>query len=327
MSAPRVPNARTMGAAFAGPEPEWVSYGTVSDDSPVTMDPDLGPLVGVVLQPSKVLVHCRVGMQSAGKGEGEYIPFVAGDEVVVVVPEGTPWAGPVIVGRLANANARFPLDSVAGQDPSKNNFAFKRTRTAWIHEVEGGFLVREATSGAFLQLEASAGNVTMSTGKGDALQLTSSGVSYQSADAKKILQLDADNGRFRAQVDDALLLVASTSAGRSALVVPGTFSFSAAAQPAAEHVATTESVVNLVSQILAAFAAANPGPITGAALAGYLAAGTQATGVTAAALAPLHPLVAAAIQGAFATATQKPAGVPGLGQSLPGIGCAGLLAG
>jgi hypothetical protein len=36
---------------------------------------------------------------------------------------------------------------------------------------------------------------------------------------------------------------------------------------------------------------------------------------------------AGAVAGGFALAAQKPPGVPGLGQSAPGLGCVGLLAG
>jgi hypothetical protein len=323
-------NSSTMGEAFAKPgmdTRDWLSYGTVSDDTPVTMDPDMGPLVGVVLQPSKIEVRSRVLMQSAGKGEGEYIPFVSGDEVLVAIPEGHPWSGTVILGRLTNSIDKFPTGSVAGQDASKNNFAFKRTRTAWIHEVEGGYLIREAKSGAFFQLDGTNGNVTIRDGSGGALQVTKSALAYQSADGKKVLQVDVDNGRFRAQVDDALMLMASTSQGKSALVVPGTYAVSSSAQPAAEHVATTEAVLNIVLSVLQALGTANPGPVLGATLTAPFLGTTAIAGLQLAAVTPLLPTVATAIQGAFALAQQKPPAVPSLGQLAPGIGCVGFRAG
>lgn len=306
----------------------WVSYGTVDDDEPVVMDPDLGPLVAVTLQPLNVSARCRVLMQSAGKGEAEYVPFVAGDEVLVALPEGSTWSAPCILGRLCNSIDKFPTGSVAGQDPSKNNFAFKRTRTAWIHEVEGGYLIREAVSGSFVQLDKG-GTVTLRDGSKGALQMSKDVFGYQSGDGKFLVQQDLGAKRFTAKVDDALLTIAasSSSSPASAVVAPGTFSISAGAQPANEHAVSTEAVVNLVLQILSALGTSIPAPITGAALVAWVTAGSAAAGVTAAAGMPLNPLVAAAIQGGFALMGQKPPGAPSVGQSLPGIGCPAIFVG
>lgn len=331
MSISRTGDYASMARAFSfpGSDPrEWLSYGTVSDEDPVEFDEEEGgPLVAVILQPSKIEIRCRVLMQSAGKGEGEYVPFVAGDEVLVALPEGSSWSGGVIMGRLTNGVDKFPIDSVAGQDPSQNNFAFKRTRSAYIHEVAGGYTLREATSGAFLQLTKD-GNVTIRDGSKGALQMSADVLGYQSGDGKHLLQIDLSGKRFTLQVNDALLMLAAgdASPSSSALVSPGSLSISAAAQPAAEHATTTEAVCNLIVQVLKALGTANPGPILGASLVG-VAPTVVAAAVPLAAVQPQDPLVGTAIFGMFSAATQKPAPVQALGQTLPGIGCAGVLMG
>lgn len=310
----------------------FIEEGTVCDgEDAVDFDEvdDLGgPSVWVNLQPSKITIKCRLLQTSAGKGEGEWSPFVEGDHVLVCFPRGTSKNGGIIIGRLNNSIDKFPGTNVAGQDPSGNTFAFKRQRTAFTHEIAGTYTVREATSGSFLTLDATTGNVTLKDGSNGALQLSADLFGYQSGDAKYLLQMDSSGKRFMVQVGDAMLrLAAGDSNPRSStLVSPGPFSVSANAQPAAEHVATTEAVFNILSYFLKALGTANPGPILGAVLGGA-ADGILAAAALLAAVGPLNPAIAGAVAGAFASALQKPPGVPGLGQASPGIGCAGFLVG
>jgi len=309
----------------------FIEEGTVCDgEDAVDFDDadDLGgPTVFVNLQPSKITVRCRLLQASAGKGEGEWTPFVEGDHVLVCFPRGTPKNGGIIVGRLNNSLDKFPAN-VAGQDPSGNTFAFKRQRTAFTHEIAGTYTVREANSGSFLTLDATTGNVTIKDGSNGALQLSADLFGYQSGDALYLLQLDTSGKRFMVQVGDAMFrLAAGTSNPRSStLVTPGPFSVSANAQPAAEHVATTEAVFNILSWFFKALGTANPGPILGAVLGGA-ADGILASAAAAAGVGPLNPAIGAAVAGIFAAAVQKPPGVAGTGQAQPGIGCAGFLTG
>lgn len=327
-----VPDVRTMAEAFsyAGIDPRvWFSFGTVDDEDPVAFDDDFGPIVGVTLQPSREQCVCRVAGFIAGKGEGQYMPFAAGDEVAVALPGGTSRAGGLIVGRMNNAIDAFPMDSVAGRDPKRNDFAFARHRTPYVHEAAGSYLVREAVSGAFVSL-ADGGTITLRDGQRAALQLSPDALTYQSGDGAHLLQLDVTAGRLTIKTGDAILTLSSSSASPevNSIAVPGALSLSALGAPAIEHVATVESVVNLIVNVLAQIAIQIPGPVVGAALGALVPTVTTAA-LAAAATAPQLPPVALAIVAALTAqgALGKPPGVPAQGQMKPGVGCAGLLAG
>lgn len=317
------------GMSYPGIDPRTellLSFGTVADEDPVVFDEDLGPVVSVNLQPSNILTRCRLAMQVAGAGEGEYTPFVEGDEVIVGVPRGSTWAGAVILGRLANSVDKFP-SGVGGQDATTNTFAFKRVRTAYTLEAAGAIFFREATSGAFVSIDK-LGVVTIRDGQGAALQISPDVFGYQSADATQLFQLATTDKRFTLQVEDALFVLASGSASpdTSALVTPSTLSVSTATQPAAERVLTTEAFCNILVQVLTLIGSSNPGPIFGAVLAA--SAPTAIAGALAlAAVSAQNPIIGAAIEGAFQTSTQKPPAVQGLGQTKPGIGCPGFIVG
>lgn len=314
---------------------QWVSFGLV-DEVPVDFDKDHGPLVSVILKPSEIEVTCRVSMQVGGNGEGEYYPFVEGDEVLVAVPGGNERGGCVIIGRLSNQRTPFPQTSVAGQDPSTNAFGFRRTKAPFITEADGPVMTRQAKSGAFLSLDE-AGTVTLANGEKSALQLSADALTIQSGDGKSILQLDVTGGRATLQSGDAVLTLASSTAvpGTSSIVAPNVLQFSTAGAPPAEHVITTEAVVNLVSGIFNALGVVLTGlgatPLTGAILGALYE--DPAFSIALATAIPLiaqrtqNPLVAAALVVAFNGVTSKPVPVPGLGQTSPGIGCTGLLAG
>ena len=289
--------------------------GTVSyETGAVRFDEDLGPLVDVVLQPSKGIVSCRVGADVAGKGEGAYFPFVAGDEVLVALPEGSERASPVILCRLNNQADSFPT-TVAGQDPKKNAVAFRRQRPPQVFECAGPMIARNSTTGAMIAIDNN-GGVTIRDGSANVVQLSADTVTIQSGDAQFLFQFDLSGGRGTLQVGDAILSLASSSAQqqKSALVTPGQLAISTSTQPASEHVVTTEALAN----ILVALGAVVAVP--------WLPAQVLAA-ISVAALAPLDPTVAAAIVAAFSVATQKPPATAALGQSNPGIGCVGLKVG
>ena len=329
---------------------DWLSYGTVDDKQPVVFDPDFGPLVNVQLQPSQKLVPCRVGMRVAGNGEAEYYPFVAGDEVLVAIPEGNERAGCVILCRLNNSIDKFPSDSVAGQDPTTNSFGFVRTRAPVVNEAVGPWFQRQASTEALFGFDAK-GAITLKDGGGSALNLTHDALTYISADSALMLQLDLTGKRFTLQVDDALMVLSSSSSTPSppvnAITVPGALTLSTATSAAAEHATTTEAVANILAQLLplmgpflttALAAVVTPapgaplGPLISAAIVAALAipvtVPTLVSGALAAASqAPLDPTLATALFGLFQSAQPKPAGVPGQGQLKPGVGVSGLLVG
>lgn len=314
---------------------QWVSFGLVTEE-PIDFDVDHGPLIPVNLTPSEVEVMCRVAMQVGGNGEGEYYPFVEGDEVIVLVPGGNERGGCVIVGRLPNQRTPFPQGSVAGQNPADNSFGFRRTKAPFITEAAGPITMRQAESGAFLSLDA-AGTVTISNGEKSAIQLSADALTLQSSNGTALLQLDLSGGRATLQMGSAVLTLASATAtpGTSSLVVPSVLQLAAAGAPPVEHLATTESVVNLVSgifNVLGLLLAPVAAPLTGTALSAFFV--DPAFSVALAAAIPTllsvrtqNPLVAAALVAAFASASAKPPAVPGQGQLQPGIGCVGLLGG
>lgn len=342
---------RTMAEAYSHPgiDPrEWIAYGVVEgqtqDDSDpeVTFDEEYGPLVKVVLQPSKRRALCRVGAFIAGNGEAEYHPFVKGDEVLVAIPEGDERADCVILCRLNNAIDKFPMDSVAGQDATTNTFGFRRARTPTVHEYAGPFTLRSALTGALLAFD-NTGALTLrggddASGAAPALQLSADVIGFQSSDATMLVQLDMTGEHFIAQVKDAILSISSSTANpeQNMISVPGSFALITGTNAAAEHAASAEAVANMVANMImalgAAIALANPGPLTGAVFGTQTAlplAGTAyATGITAAAATPIDTAIGLALFAAFQAqgAVQKPPAGP-TGQTAPGIGCAALLVG
>jgi len=314
---------------------QWLSIGLVTNE-PVDFDPDHGPLVPVNLVPSEVEVQCRVAMQVSGNGEGEYYPFVEGDEVVVVVPGGNERGGCVVIGRLPNQRTPFPKDSVAGQDPATNSFGFRRTKAPYVTEAAGPITMRQAESGAFLSFDQK-GTVTITNGEKSALQLSADALALQSGDGKALFQLDLTNGRATLQTGDAVLTLARATASpnASSIVVPSVLRLAAAGAPPAEHLATTEGMVNLISGIFNALGAIltplGATPLTGASLGAIFS--DPAFSVAIAAALPVlatrtqNPFVASALALIFGSPVPKPQPTPGQGQTSPGIGCTGLLGG
>jgi hypothetical protein len=341
-------DAATMGEAFARPgmdTRQWVSYGTVDERTtdqttgettePVEFDPDYGPLISVTLQPSGIPCRCRVAAQIAGNGEGSYHPFIPGDEVIVAIPQGDERAGACIFGRLNNAIDAFPMESVAGQDPTKNAFGFTRRRTPYVEEFASTWMVRVASHGGFV-LISETGAITVRDGFSNCLQMGPDAFSYQDKAGANMLQVDITSGRFTAMVKDAIFTLSSSSAspGTSAIGVPGTFALSSLTNPAAEHAMSTEATVSylltLLTQIAAGFTLIPPAPpfpggapfaaVLTALIASGLASVTSAAGV-------LTPAAGSAIMAKFAAAPQKPPGTPTSGQLAPGIGSSGFFIG
>lgn len=339
----RVPGAidnRTMAEAVSVPgvDPrDWASFGIVDGgdaESPVVFHEESGqPYVLVTLEPSKRPAMCRVGMEVAGNGEGDWVPFLNGDEVLVVMPEGRE-DNAVIVKRLANKLDAFPMSSVAGQDPTTNSFGFRRRRTPFIEEYSGPVFFRSASTGAFFSID-SAGTVTIKDGENAALQLGPdafqySGPSSPTSPPEFLLQFALTQRQFMVQCADAFFCLSASDGTPevNSLTVPGSFQVATVGNAAGEHVVTTEALMNILANYTVALSAltagftAPPTPST----ADPLLAGIVATAALSSTWSS-WPLTRAAIQSGFAAMSPKPASLPGSGQSLPGIGCPGFFSG
>lgn len=308
------------GFSAPGADPrQWCSYGIVDDDQEdqksVEFDPDLGPLVQVTLQPSGVPVRCRVAGWCAGNGEAEYFPFVSGDEVLVLVPEGDERAGCCIVGRCNSQIDRFP-GTVGGQDVTKNAVAFRRIRCPYVFETADSMLFRAATAGNFLLLEKS-GNVTAADGFRGFLHLGADFVGLQASDdageVLALLQLDRANKLATLEVAGGGKLTIGAD-GEASMYSAGPFSVGAGGMVASEHVATAESVANVVSAVLQGLAAFSAPGALAALSAPAVAQGVVAAALSLAGTAPLLPPTLAAIQAALSLKQQNTTGL------LPSVG-------
>ncbi len=243
------------------PSEQWVSMALVTNDPevpPVEFNREDGQVyVNVTLEPSKVPARCRVAAFAAGAGEGEYFPFLPNDEVLVALPSGREDAGAVIIGRLNNALDAFPMDSVAGQDPTTNAFALRRRRTPTVEEFAGPITFRNALTGAVFSLDEK-GGVTLKDGENSALQISADALTLQgpSSDGqavKLLFQMNFTEERAMLQVGDAQLLLNSSKSGDpSYLTLPADLFASFGNNQPAEHVATIEAVVALLEVSLAA---------------------------------------------------------------------------
>lgn len=310
---------------------QWVSIGVVDsdDDEVVFFDEDEGqPLVKVTLQPTKVPVYARVASMSAGNGEGEYHPFVKGDEVVVLIPRGREDSGCIIIGKLNNAIDKFPMESVAGQDPTTNTFAFRRRRTPFVEEFAGPVTFRSALNESIISIDT-AGIITIKDSENSVLQMSPDVIGFQGpsddatgAPPEFLMQLDLTGEHFLLQVKDAIVSLSSSTANpeQNIISVPGPLSIGTSANPPIEHAISTEAVASILEKLLLAIGGSLTPPILPPAVPA-LVAGIFSTAATT----PLSPAIGAAIQTAFAAVVQKP-NAP-TGQLAPGIGCPGLLVG
>lgn len=321
----------------------WVSYARV--DLPteeeggqvVEFDEEDGQLyVNTTLLPHNIPCRARLGMLFAGPGEAGYVsPYAGGEEVVVVLPEGTPKAGGVILARLNNAYDSFPFESVAGQDPTTNSLGVIRMKNAITIESGASVMLRSAAAGAFVRVDGR-GNITLRDADANVLQVSPDVFGYQNGAGDVVQQLDLNGLRSTLQIGQAALVLAGDSGGQfpqSYLQTPSTMTLATGGlsmNTAAEHVLTTEQVVNILANVLPlVLAAALPAvawvPPPPDPTSPFYAA--MAAGLTAASQSTLNPTVAAVLFGLFSAPVLKPPPTPGFGQLAPGIGCQGLISG
>lgn len=331
-------DAATMSASIARPgiDPrQWVSYALVSPQQnvdgevidSVEFDDELGPLVNCKLQPSNISMRCRIAQRFAGAGEAEYSPFIEGDELLVVILEGLEAAGGVIIGRLNNSIDTFPLESIAGQDPTGNKFAFERRRTPFIQEYAATYMIRIASHGGFILLSDN-GTITLRDGSKGALQMGPDAFSYMEGvpgennpdgtpTPTMLFQLDLTGRRLNLQVDDATLQMnssdADNNAGKTILAAPTEFQVVLGTNQALENVATYESVLAMFDLFAASLLGPAGGPVALLALETAIAlGGPPLLTPSALALAAGKPL---------AQAAPKPPADPATNiQLLPGLG-------
>jgi hypothetical protein len=318
------------GEALARPGADtrgWFSYGTVEPETAgqpsVTFSPAYGPLVNVKLHPSGVSVVCRVAHAHAGNGEADWMPFVQYDEVLVGIPEGDEKAGCCILGRCNQEIDAFPT-LVAGQDPTKNNFGFRRTRVPFIFETQAGYLVRNATTGAFLSI-SDVGAITLAANSGkDFLALTADFLGLQNAASDCLIQIALEDKQVVLEAAGTKLVL---DAKLSSLYTTGVLQLGTSGNQAADHATSVEAVANLLAAFLSVLGVASTtgGPTGAAGLATaliafntpVLAQTAVAAMVATAAGLPLNPALQSAIAAGLAGTR-----VPG---SVPGLGAAGLL--
>jgi len=320
----------------------WVSYGTVEAETEgqpsVEFDADYGgPLVYVKLHPSAARVTCRVASWCAGNGEAEYYPFIQGDEVLVVLPEGDERAGPVIVGRMNSQIDVFPT-TVAGNDVTKNNFGFRRMRAPFMIETAQAYGVRNAVTGSLFMM-AQDGTLLLKDAFTDFLHMgpdfvglqattdtdTTGASPFASPDAEvMIVQMDKTSGseKILLEVTGKTRMVIGKTV--SALTTNGTFSVGASGAFASEHAISTEAVVNLLASLMTTLnvaIAALPGTLTGPSLAAVFLPAANINASLALAGAGTISAYSAAIQGALSAKAPNPTGM------LPSVGCPGFLVG
>jgi len=305
----------TQGQAHSGPGQDtrqWCSYGTVDRETPgdpsTTFTDAYGPLVRVTLHPSGTPVVCRVAHEVAGNGEGEWFPFLEGDEVMVLIPEGDETAGCCIVGRLNQEIDKWPTQ-VAGQDSTKNNFAFRRVRVPYVFETAAGYLVRSAATGAFLSI-SQAGEVTIGNADKAYLALRPDFLGMQNGPGDVLFQIDVGQKQFVVEAAGTKFVL---DGSLSSLYTSGTLQLGTSGQQASEHATSIESVVVLLEAFFTALGVASPGPLTGAGVAGAFT-GVMNTAIAAPPL-PIGPF-AAALAGALAI-PKSPGVTPGL--AAPGL--------
>jgi hypothetical protein len=312
-------DSSTAAAAFSHPgiDPrQWFSFGTVDPDTPqarsVNFTTEYGPLVNVTLRPSGAPVVCRVLHEVAGNGEGDWFPFLAGDEVGVVIPEGDEKAGCTIIGRLNQEIDAWPMQ-VAGMDATQNNFAFRRVRVPYVFETASNYLVRDATTGAFFSMKD--GTVTLSNLDNAFFTLGPDLLGLQSGDATALVQVDVAAQQVVVEANGTKMVF---DAAESMFYTTGTLQLGTAGNQAAEHATSIEAVCSLLQAFFAQIAITSPGMLVGASFAPPAVAALLNTALPLAAALPIAPIAAALTQ---ALSVPKKAGVTA------GVGAPGILIG
>lgn len=316
-----------VGVAFARPgmDPrQWLSYGVVDQETetarstlfddaegnPITY----GPIVNVTLQPSNIPVACRVLGHVAGQEEGEWFPFLPGDEVLVAIPEGNERAGCVIMGRLNNEIDVWPR-LVAGQDATSNVFGFRRLRTPYIIETASSYMIRSALTGANLTIDQK-GSLFLVSGDGHQIVMGADFVKLGEADGDSFVQIDMETKDVLLQASGVAQLLLSES--KSMIVTPGELQISVTGTGSPGHAITTEQVVNIIHNLLLQIGITQPGIVTGAALAAAAPVIVNAA-LALAAVAPITPVLPGITGGLLGPATTDPTG------QFPGIGRPGFM--
>ncbi len=245
--------------AFNRDARQWISYGLVDKDTPDApsvrfKDEDgkplpYGPMVSVTLQPSGISLPCRVASQVAGQSEGEWYPYVAGDEVLVAIPEGDERAGCVIVARLNQEIDEFPL-AVGGQDVTKNTIGFRRMRTPYIIETGESYLIRSAKTGSQIGINLE-GNLVLNDGDGGSLLIGPEAMGLSSGDGETFMQIFPEDKEVYLGADTATFLLA---ASESKFISQGSISFATIGASANQMGVTAEQVVAFVINVLAQLA-------------------------------------------------------------------------
>ncbi len=249
----------SFGKAFSGPPQHWVSYATVDADTKesksVTFeDADgnpspYGPMINVTLQPSGVAMPCRVAMLVAGEGEGEWYPFAAGDEVLVVIPEGNQRGGACIIGRMNQEIDTWPT-VVAGQSSTGNKFGFRRMRAPFILETSASYLIRSATTGSQIGIDDK-GQVIVNDGDQNSMTLGPEALGFTSGDTESFITV-------LPPTKEVFLGAGSTSflfnPDASKFISTGTLSFATAGGSPSGMGVTAEQVVAFVINVITALA-------------------------------------------------------------------------
>lgn len=285
----------------------WVSYGTVDQGTPeqppiIFKDADgnpnpYGPQVMVTLQPSGISVPCRIANAIAGDGEAEYYPYVPGDEVLVLIPEGDERAGCAIVGRLNQELDAFPL-VVAGQDVTKNTFGFRRVRTPFIVETASSYLIRSALTGSQIGIDQE-GKVIINDGDQGSLAIGPEAIGLSSGDGESFVTI------FPASKETYLGAGTSTfllkSGGESKFISDGAISFATLGGSPNGTAVTAEQVVAIIMNVLAQLAT------SGSFTAGPLEAGAYSLAPPASCVTAIASVIGPALLALGAVAPLGPA--------------------
>jgi hypothetical protein len=303
----------SMGEAGArgGNDPrQWISNGVVNADQPGAPSVDFtskaGPLVSVRLHPSDIDVRCRTASFIAGGGQGEWHPFVGGDEVLVALPMGSERAGAVIVGRLNNGVDVFPTN-VANNDVTANNITTRRTIPNYAWETTNGWILRNITTGAQLALDVT-GQWTMNSGDLHFMQIGSTGVTLSLKKMTSYITLDATTGQITLNVGPGKArFTMDPATGNIYVGTQGTFPVG--------HVATVEGMVAFVAAALTTLGAlVLPTPISPAQVIAAVESAIPLSGIT-----PPYATFAGLVMTALAVPRDQS------GQVQPGLGCAGMV--
>jgi hypothetical protein len=259
-------DAASLRQALAGPgmDPrQWCSLGVVDVDEgsqrAVRYDqPDYGTLVHVVLQPSGIPVVCRVASACAGTGEADVEPFAAGDEVVVLVPEGDERSGCVIVGRLNNTLSPAP-GMICGTE-IQNNASGKRRLGPYFIESNTSIIFRVAKTNSFIALGQD-GNVTATSGDASLMHVGADFIGFQSGDATMTFQANQNTKEWRLESNQSAHITTMRVGGSSpGLQTTENFFIGTNGQGPWQHLVTFEQ---MVSFLLAVFGVM-PIPVSGA---------------------------------------------------------------